>query len=416
VEPDASDFSTAVDGWVLAVADSASPAFFDELVRLLPGVYPTEALASVQRLAEGGLLDAQTVDRLLRRAPERASSASVPSNLPVPHPLDFDWRFGQDTIDRLVSACTDAAGADGIVLIGAPSILRAMQMQPLSQPCLLLDANPAAVAALVGASHHRAQLCDIQHDALPPAAAGAVLLDPPWYAEHVRLFLWAAAQVCRPGATVMISLPGKGTRPGAPEERTYAIRWGRYVGLELVSYEEGALGYVSPPFERNALRTAGLTRLPEDWRRGDLLTFRAAGGNVVARPIASTAPRWPEVTVGRVRIRVRAEAGGGAVVDPRLMTVVEGDILDSVSRRDPRRAQIDVWTSGNRVFATRTPCALMLLAGALSDDGDVVEHLAADLGRSLTQDEKRNTLVAVDQLTELTATEAAELVSMGWSA
>lgn len=416
MDSDATGFDTAVDGWVLAAASASHAASFDDLLRVLPGVYPTDVRASVARLSVSGSLPTSTAERLLRRKPAGPPPTQSPSNLPVPHPLDFDWRFSHTAIDRLVCECAEAARGHDIVLIGAPSILQAMQERSLTQSCLLLDANPAAVAALAGTSVHRAELCDIQHDPLPPATAGAVLLDPPWYPEHVHLFLWAAAQVSVRGATVMISLPAVGTRPGVPTERATAIRWADDVGLMLVSEDPGVLGYLSPPFERNALETVGLTDLPEDWRRGDLLTFRATHEKETRRPMAPTLVRWPEVSVGRVRIRVRSDKADDGEVDPRLISVVHGDVLGSVSRRDPRRDLVDVWTSGNRVFATRSPWAVMMLAAAIGDDGDGTERLEVRLGRSLSPVEMRNTLAAMDQLTELTATEAAELLSMGWSA
>ncbi len=47
-----------------------------------------------------------------------------------------------------------------------------------------------------------------------------------------------------------------------------------------------------------------------------------------------------------------------------LISLVKGDILPTVSRRDPRRRQADVWTSGNRIFQTDNP--RLVLEAALS--------------------------------------------------
>src|SRR5712691_8552322 len=46
-----------------------------------------------------------------------------------------------------------------------------------------------------------------------------------------------------------------------------------------------------------------------------------------------------------------------------LRSIVPGDVLSSISRRDPRRRKAAVWTSGNRLFGTDRP-DLVLLAGA----------------------------------------------------
>jgi hypothetical protein len=52
--------------------------------------------------------------------------------------------------------------------------------------------------------------------------------------------------------------------------------------------------------------------------------------------------------------------------------LVEGDILPSVSRRDLRRSQARLWTSGNRVFGCAAPSLLLRVLDEqdLKDGGD----------------------------------------------
>jgi hypothetical protein len=58
----------------------------------------------------------------------------------------------------------------------------------------------------------------------------------------------------------------------------------------------------------------------------------------------------------RLFIRTGGDAGTG---EAALIRVLAGDILPSVSRRDPRRGHADLWTSGNRVFQTDNPQVLL---------------------------------------------------------
>jgi hypothetical protein len=58
---------------------------------------------------------------------------------------------------------------------------------------------------------------------------------------------------------------------------------------------------------------------------------------------------WREATFGPVRIKIRRTEA------PNLTSLVPGDILDTVSRRDPIRSRIGLWTSGNRVFSLNEP-------------------------------------------------------------
>jgi hypothetical protein len=54
----------------------------------------------------------------------------------------------------------------------------------------------------------------------------------------------------------------------------------------------------------------------------------------------------------RLFIKQEFQSAGGL---QGLIPWIDGDVLPSVSRRDPRRRLAHVWTSGNRVFRTDNP-------------------------------------------------------------
>jgi hypothetical protein len=408
-------FQRAVDDWILAAARSS--ASFDDLLCGLPGVYPPDVTAGLDRLEEKHQLTEPLARRLRRRAPQARAVAPEAQHLPVPHPLDFDWRFAPGALDRLVAECENCARGDLVVLLGAPSVLCALESRG-SVPALLLDANKAIVDVFAADGPHSAALCDFGSDAIPAVVASVVVIDPPWYCDHEGLFLWAASRFCREGTTVLVSMPAAGTRPGAVEETESALAAARTWGLEVAWREPGALPYLSPPFERNALAAAGFRALPEDWRRGDLVALAATGGPRGDRPAVAACSRWPEVAIGRVRIRVRprADEHHGYLASPALRSIVPGDVLDSVSRRDPRRDAVDVWTSGNRVFACASPRTLLLLLESLAQSRSPERAIAEALGRALTPSEMRRIKATVQQVISLIATEADELSALGWAA
>lgn len=55
---------------------------------------------------------------------------------------------------------------------------------------------------------------------------------------------------------------------------------------------------------------------------------------------------------GPVRIKLRRTE------TPDLGSLVPGDVLDTVSRRDLIRTRIGIWTSGNRVFSLEDPASI----------------------------------------------------------
>ncbi len=116
---------------------------------------------------------------------------------------------------------------------------------------------------------------------------------------------------------------------------------------------------------------------------------------------------WHEVLLAGARIRFRPGPAtpDGTPADPLLRHLVDGDVLATVSRRDPVRRKVAVWTSSNRVFACRSPGLLAALATALAEGKQVSHAAAAYLGRPLTGSEPQAIARAAAQLAELARVE-----------
>lgn len=369
--PPSEAFTAKVDLLALAaIFDGAGS--FSALLRRLPSVYPTEVLASVDRLSEAGKVEHGLAATFRAEAGQNATAAyEGRSLLPVPHPLDFEWRFTADTSRALLDrAAAMTSPGDDLLLFGTPGLAVEALSLPIERRLTFLAENNCVtgrISALNAATGGPLNIAFCS-GGLPRESADAVLLDPPWYIDFVRSMLSAAAWACRPGGKVLISLPPDGTRPSAEADRATAIRLGQRMGLKLVEHEPLALRYETPFFERNALAAVGIYAPPQ-WRRGDLLIFTKS--LKPCRPIVadkSYERPWTEISVGRMRLfirdrdRVRSEQVG-------LTSLVEGDILPTVSRRDRRRRAVQVWTSGNRVFAADNPQLILEAAISCQSEG-----------------------------------------------
>lgn len=178
---------------------------------------------------------------------------------------------------------------------------------------------------------------------------------------------------------VLMSWPGRHTRPGIANERKALIGVAAEHGLVLVRHERQAVAYEAPLFERNALRSAGLGCVSRYWRRGDLFVFQRVGSGGGARPqLEYDIDEWDEVRGPgcRLRLRRREVAVSRPSGLPQVLSLVPGDVLPTVSRRDPRRTRVDVWTSGNRVFECADTPGLMTLVGIVVATGS--QEAAAD--------------------------------------
>jgi hypothetical protein len=383
-------YRSLVDGAILnTIARGVTQ--FDQLITALPGVYPSVALASLRRLAlreqVPGWIFVNAMRYVKQRRPQSVTS-SYHLALPIPHPLDYDWRFSDAAIQHVFDRCLDLSHlGDTVALLGTPSVLRAAIEKGSPRQWVLLDINAMITDYLTTAAlDTRILQCDVTKDPLPELSASLVIVDSPWYEEHVRSFLWAACQLCAPGGHLLVSLPPVGTRPGIAHEWAQTLDWAQQLGLTLLRLEPAALPYMTPPFERNALKAEGLYKIPDEWRQGDLAVFFYAHPATIPRPLSPCEDEWMEEVLLGMRIRMRPQHDGH-FHDPSLLSLVPGDILSSVSRREPRRRLADVWTSGNRIFACQGRHILRQIVHAVAVGQSPCETIAASLHRPLLRQE-----------------------------
>jgi hypothetical protein len=400
--------------------ESGAECFGDILVAL-PGVYPPVALESLRRLT----LKGQLPERTLSEAEIYIRSASVIGSdghpksrliiLPVPHPLDYEWRFSDASANELASEASSLLGSEGtLAMLGSPSVFRAALERGVCCRPFILDRSQIITECLREVAPVNSVLCcDVTQDELPVLRAGAVIVDPPWYEEYIRSFAWAACRISVPGARIFFSLPPVGTRPGVDQELEDFFSWSREaLGFELDRLAPGALPYETPAFERNALKAEGFHNVPSEWRRGDLAVFVRTPKELPGRPVTNVTESfddgiWAEETIEGVRIRVRC----GSVDDeemPAIISIVDRDVLPTVSRRDERRKMADMWTSGNRVFRCRGLRVLRHILHALSTGATPMVDVANSLGRPLNASEAESISRVAGQILKLVHTELSE--------
>ena len=410
VIPERDVFLDRVDDWV-RVALFSGVDTLDDLLAGLPGVYPSVALDSVRRLAAGDPGLSRILTRILQYAGNHKNHERLRHELklPIPHPLDYDWRFSDQTVAQLLSGCANMTKAgQTVALLGVPTVLRAAHESGFDREVVLLDASGTTVDIVVRGTRGRALKCDLLVDPLPNVIASAVIGDPPWYPDEMSAFLWTAAKICRVGGYILMSLPPIGTRPTIESERNELFAWSEQLGLKLVRLEPSALVYISPLFEVNALKVEGIPSLSHDWRRGDLAVFSAETAVSVARPAySSSLQSWVEECVDGMRWRIR-RVDSRRFADPKLISIVPGDILPSVSRRDVRRVHADVWTSGNRVFRSEGKHALRLLLRAIRNGEPPDLSTESELRSQLCNSEVSLVRSTAEQIAEIVQLERNE--------
>jgi hypothetical protein len=332
-------FETFVDG--LAAAAAPTCETFSQLVGALPGVPPDEALASLRRLSRGSgnrrHIEQLAADAKRDRAPAILDQGR---SLPLPHPLDSEFRFNEETATRLAGVLIAATrDGDEILLVGTPTVAVALAATPIERRVRYVgpdDSVTAAVAAAFGPDR-----LVLGKSGVPSAAAA--LIDPPWYVGSVRTMLGICARGCSAGAPVWMVVPPVGTKAEAAHDRQAFIGIAGRLGLRAISATATAL-YRTPLFELAAMERQGIARLG-CWRRGDIVELVVHGAPM---PLGVFPIREAyELTIGGVRLRLAPSAGLGP---PLLTPIADGEVYPSVSSRAPGRASANLWTSGNRAF------------------------------------------------------------------
>jgi hypothetical protein len=407
-------FAADIELWTRqALAEGAGS--YTQLLGALPGVDPV-LLAPVLEALCGHRAVGDVARRLAAESRVSSHEPLTATERPVPHPLEYYWANDRASLDFLANELGDTTQpGDRVVYLGAPNIWRHGAVRLPDRRHVLLDRSRRRTDALAGSvSGDVAIICmDVLADELPDVSARVVVMDPPWYTEHLKSFLWAGAALAVDGGALLSSYPPLGTRPGMSAERAQFLSWANGAGLRLVRDEPGVLRYVSPAFERSAYAAAGLPGVPSVWRCGDLLTF-ATNSPTVPRPGVSNREEWSQYSIREIPICVRHHPSPRDGVPrvsaspPLLESLVDGDVLPSVSRRDPLRAAVSVWSSRNRVFGTGNQPAVHAICAALENGQDPVSALSAQTGRPVAPIEAENVRSVAERLLRLVNLEREE--------
>jgi hypothetical protein len=403
------EFESVIDRWVSA--QLASQVTWNSLLYSLPGVYPELILKSAKRLSLLHRIHFAAAELSKRPAPSLATDLWAKEKLATPHPLDSTWWFGDSALKILLERVESfSTPRSNVLLLGAPTLFHYAKEQSKERSFFLVDRD---------STHRENGICghisvDLLSEQPSLEKASVIVADPPWYPQETRAFLLAAIRNSTRSAKILLSAPPVGTRPGIEEEWQELLMWARDMGLRLLAYETGILPYLSPLFEKNALRAGGVELYPEDWRRGDLATFQWDGTSERPRSSMSAAPKeeWSEILFGRVQLRVRTSRCT-VWKTPVLKEIVPGGVLPTVSRRDKRLACVGAWTSGNRVFECGGTHILGTIALAVATQRCVVRSVASLTGLNLTARQRVEVEEVATVLAGVAAVEGQEITDWG---
>lgn len=397
----------AADQQELAEILRSSPGnvAFAHIISLSRGRHPIEILSRLEALSKTGGSIADRAARVSRNARriEAPTTLDQGPGLPLPHPLDAEWRFTPDwaraLLDRAVAATNPR---DPILLLGVPSVALAAIESNHDRAFTFIGEENVVATALNSLTRNDCRFRPAQQGGF-----AAAVLDPPWYDAPFVTMLSIAAEACKVGATIFVTAPSDGVRDGVIQERKRYFDAALAMGLKQSKFEAELVAYRTPLFEVAALRAAGIGAWLPFWRRADLVTLEKVVHAPPHLAEAAAQAKIPcfEFCSGGIRLRLLAcRPQRGLPIG----TFAKAQVFPSVSWRAKGRSAANLWTTCNRAVTVDPVLALcaMYKMSALGDLSIGDDSWRARLFDSEAQDEKINRLT--EELSELIRLEVAD--------
>lgn len=377
---------------------------FRTIIGKSTGIHPIEVLNSIKRLYDQEVIDHDSYQALIKSAakyscPEFGEYLQI---LPVPHQMDFDWRFSNKGVEHFAGFIDNEIIKKGhkirIAFIGSPSLFRYYCVNNNGHVELYLidfNANNHMGNFKIPKCAHILE-CNLHYNIdtayeVESIQADLIVMDPPWYPEYYKKFFEIADIVGASQCTVIGVSPPILTRDTITQERAMIDLFVRKLGFNNLEYVPACIEYYTPPFEKNVFWINGINNYPACWRKGDFfLTKRGGVKNCHHSEVTclATGGSWTEKRIGIVRIKIRQDIQDEDIgFGIRLNHIYKSDIYPSVSRRFKGYDKINVWTSGNRVFyCTNIPVLFMIIERL--NEKNIVDTLEQEYGEKISVSQK----------------------------
>lgn len=262
---------------------------------------------------------------------------------PSPHPLDFDWRYDQQTTGRVAQLVRCESP---VIAFGVPSVARLLDREGTA--VTLVDRQP-----LQGVRNH---LVGPVEDFDAVAKFRTAVVDPPWYPRQLLNWSRVAARSVGVGGTVFVSVWPDSTRQHAAHELASVLAdVSRWASIERAVTR---LVYNEPVFETTARAHEMAPQLSRSPLVGELVCLKVRQlPHWIAEP--KRQEQWLRFTVDDYQLALRIDTPT-AEIGISIVDGANGWEWPYVSARAPCRQQIGLWSSAGEVAAVSDPRALAM--------------------------------------------------------
>ncbi|WP_421211895.1 hypothetical protein [Aeromonas sp. 600479] len=252
---------------------------------------------------------------------------------PDPHPLDFDWRFDEESTKRIIDLFS---GNTNVLCLGTPSVSTKLS----GDNYILVDWHPFQTVE----NHLRVNIN--QHSPII-TNSDYVIMDPPWYLDiYFRWISWACNSV-KPNTKILFPIWPDETRPDAINEKKQLFDWLSIWGEYSLS--RNFISYDTPYFE--ILSNVKSNTKPNP-RVADLVVFTFHSSPPLFDPIVNN-DTWVRYVFDNYQLAIRVtdstSSESNEKIEVQFINGMKDWIWPSVSKRAIGRENINIWSSNNEV-------------------------------------------------------------------
>lgn len=353
-------YSQLIKGSIIAALRN-SPCTFEEVVRKCHGVYPTE----VKQMLDGLNIHSRYTslymtqedlipfdsDYTIDEEQRSFITYSIENN-----PVLSCWYYSWQTCNKAFQL--DIWRDKSVLFMGTPRLFEFFAGKNTGATCDLIELDEIVCNGLykrVNSGRSSVYNKDINEITSFNKKYDAVFMDPPWYIDSYKSWLYKAFHYVNSGGTLYISFLPYLTRPTAAMERKELLDFCR-LHADVVIPVQDFYEYDMPTFEKNELEHCGIKML-SNWKIADLLIIKEIT-NTADIPkrymISQDYKDWEEFELFGTRWFIRT---GGCLKDkpeekpaPLIETAGSSQYLNSPSRRNESLKHFNLLSSKGHGF------------------------------------------------------------------
>lgn len=256
---------------------------------------------------------------------------------PEPNPVDFDWRFTEETSKKIANKISSVSSSIGC--FGTPSIFGQLIKK---SDIKLFDINPFLQDDFP-LYKDNIRLIDLDNEILDGYCFDTIIMDPPWYLDSYSNWFIQAVNNLKLGGKIFTTIIPPLVRSNAIPEWEKLIS--QFDGILNNENLELDVDYETPFFEHETFDSLGLGYVG-NWRKTQLISYK-----LVSKPRLNISKKqngnWKRFRFGNkiVSLNITSDDSKIRVKSPYL----DGSYtLKSVSNRDEIRKSVNFITSRNK--------------------------------------------------------------------